>query len=202
MRVERLQREFAIEVIWWPFELHPEIPSAGIDRREAPSPQRVAMYEHLRSLAVEAGLPFQRPPRVVNSHRALEAAEFAREQGKFDAYHRALFDAYWAQGRDIGDAAVLVELAVAAGLDGGALRDALESRRYATLVGERTEEARAWGVTGTPTFIFESGDRRFPLVGAQDDAVFENVARRLGSGEEPRSWNREHRTQDPPGSRF
>jgi predicted DsbA family dithiol-disulfide isomerase len=168
-------------VEWWPFELHPEIPLEGIDRSGRSSERRSGYKERLSALAAEDGLAFQSPTRVPNSRWSLEAGEFAREQGAFAPYHRALFEAYFGQGHDIGDVEVLAELAVANGLDGAAMRAALESRRYASLVEERTEEARQWGVSGTPTAIFESGERRFALVGAQEYGVFENVARRFGA---------------------
>ncbi len=182
-RIERLEREFEVDVEWRPYELHPEIPPEGIERGARPSsPQRTAMYEHLSELAREAGLPFARARRVPNSHRALEAAEFARAQGAFEPYHRALFDAYFGQGRDIGDVEVLADLAAACDLDGAALRQALASKRYASRVDELTEDARRAGVTGTPTVIFEAGDRRFPIVGAQDYQVFQHIATRFGAG--------------------
>ena len=47
--------------------------------------------------------------------------------------------------------------------------------------GGGAEEARGSGITGTPTFIFEDGERRLPIVGAQDYAVFQNVAQRMGA---------------------
>ena len=166
---------------WRPYELHPEIPSEGIDRSGGASARRAGYYDQLRALAEDAGLTFRPGTRVPNSHRSLEAAEFAREQGAFAPYHRALFEAYFGQGRDIGDVEVLAELGMASGLDPAALRDALAARRYASLVDERTEEARGWDVTGTPTFIFENGERRLPIVGAQEYALFENVARRMGA---------------------
>jgi predicted DsbA family dithiol-disulfide isomerase len=181
-RIERLEREFELDVTWHPFELHPEVPAEGIVRGDRPSsPQRAAMYEQLRALAGDAGLPFERGQRVPNTHRALEAAEFAREHGAFLPYHRALFDAFFGRGQDIGDAAVLAGVATSCGLDGTALRDALDAGRYAKVVDERTAEARGWGVTGTPTVIFESVDRRFPVVGAQDYEVFAHIARRFGA---------------------
>jgi predicted DsbA family dithiol-disulfide isomerase len=181
-RIERLQCEFEIDVEWRPFELHPEVPAQGIVRGERPpSPRREAAYQQLGALAQEAGLPFARAERTPNSHRALEAAEFAREHGAFDAYHHALFDAYFGHGRDIGDIDVLAELATACGLDAGALREAIASQRYARLIDERTAEARAEGITGTPTVIFESGDRRFPVAGAQDYDVFAHIAERFGA---------------------
>lgn len=191
-RIDRLQREFDIDVTWRPFELHPEIP---LEAR--PLGDRVAYYERLRPVAEESGLPFQPPARVPNSHAALEAAEVARENGAFDAYHRALFRAHFAEGRDIGDHEVLAELGAACGIDAAALREALAAKRYARLVDERTEEARRQGITGTPTFIFEDGERRFPLIGAQDYLVFESIARRMGATE--KTQDSEPTTTEAPG---
>ena len=180
MRAERLEREFEIDVVWRPYELHPEIPAAGIDRGER-SPRPQGYVSPLCTLAEEAGLPYAPSSHVPNSRRALEAAEFAREHGVFEQYHRALFEAYFGRGEDIGDVDVLVALAAASGLDAHGLEAALRDSRYTGLVGESTQEAREQGVTGTPTYIFEAGDRRFPLVGAQDYSVFQSIARRMGA---------------------
>jgi predicted DsbA family dithiol-disulfide isomerase len=181
-QLDRLQRELDVDVEWWPFELHPGIPPEGI-ARDPSSPRAAARYEQLRLLAEAAGLPFRPPTFVPNSHLALEAGEFAREHGAFEAMDRVLFRAYFAEGRNIGDIAVLAGIASDCGLDGGALRQSLESSRYAPPVDASTRRAREAGVASTPTSIFISGDLRFPLVGAQDYAVFENVARRLGARE-------------------
>ena len=50
--------------------------------------------------------------------RALRVTELARERGLHAAVHDRLMDAYWAEGRNIGDPAELRSLAVEAGLDG------------------------------------------------------------------------------------
>lgn len=176
MRVERLQQDFEIDVEWRPFELHPELPVEGKEL----GARSLAHYQYMQ-LATAEGLAFQVPARVPNSHRSLEAAEFAREHRAFTLYHRALFEAYFSNGSDIGDVDVLTELAASCDLDPDGLRDALHSGRYAALVDQRTDEARGWGVTGTPTFVFEAGERRFALVGAQDYAVFESIAHRMGA---------------------
>ncbi len=180
MRADQLQQEFDIEVTWRPFELHPELPPEGRDRGER-SPKAEGYVSPIRQLAEEAGMPYEPGSHIPNSHRPLEAAEFAREHGVFEAYHRALFQAYFGEGRDIGDMDVLTELGVACGLDPGGLEEAITSGRYATLVNEATAESRSSGITGTPTFIFEDGERRLPIVGAQDYDVFQNVAQRMGA---------------------
>ena len=173
-----------MDVTWRPFELHPEIPLEGRDRGER-QPRPDGYVSPIRQLAEEAGIPYEPGHHTPNSHRSLEAAEFAREHGAFDAYHRALFQAYFGEGRDIGDIAVLSELGEASGLDSGGLEEAITSGRYTTLVNEATAESRSSGITGTPTFIFDDGERRLPIVGAQDYQVFQNVAQRMGAQPRP-----------------
>jgi len=177
-RVERLQRELPVAVEWRPFELHPETTRTGADLRgRLGSSGRARAYrDNILALAAASGIEMRMPLVVANAHRALEAAEFAREHGGFEAYHRALFAAYFRDGRDLADVDVLCELARTAGVDGQGLRQALADGRYAGAVDASTAEARALGVVSTPTFIFEGG---FQLVGAQDYAVFESITRRL-----------------------
>jgi predicted DsbA family dithiol-disulfide isomerase len=180
VRADQLQQEFEIDVIWQPYELHPEIPPEGRDRGER-RPRPEGYVSPIRQLAEDAGLPFAPGRHMPNSHKSLEAAEFAREQGLFDEYHRALFQAFFGEGRDIGDIAILGELGSSIGLDVTGLEEALTSGRYVSLVNEATEEARGSGITGTPTFIFDDGERRLPIVGAQEYSVFQNVAKRMGA---------------------
>jgi|GEM_PF-268254 len=151
-RIERLVRKFPVDVEWRPFELHPETPPGGADLsgRLGSSARAAAYANNIVVLAGESGLAMRMPPVVANSHLALEAAEFARERGGFDAYHRALFRAYFEQARDIGDAEVLCDLARETGVDDQHLRDALAERRYSALVDRMTEEARADEVLSTP----------------------------------------------------
>lgn len=177
-RIERLQRELPVAVEWRPFELHPETPRSGADLRgRLGSSERARAYrENILQLAAASGIEMRMPLVVANAHRALEAAEFAREHGGFAAYHRALFAAYFRDGRDLNDIEILCEVGRTAGVDDRGLRQALAEERYAAAVDACTAEARALGVVSTPTFVFEGG---FQLVGAQDYAVFESITRRL-----------------------
>ena len=182
-RIERLEREFPVDVEWRPFELHPETPRDGADLRgRLGDARRVRAYtENIVALATESGLALEMPRVVANSHRSLEAAEFARNDatagdGAFRAFHRALFAAYFAERRDIGEIDVLCEIARAAGVDDQGLRQALADERYAAAVDRITREARADEILSTPTFVYEGG---FRLTGGQEYAVFESVTRRL-----------------------
>jgi predicted DsbA family dithiol-disulfide isomerase len=141
------------------------------------SAERARAYrDNILALARASGIEMRMPLVVANSHRALEAAEFARARGGFEPYHRALFRAYFEEGRDIGHPEVLVDLARECGVDDQGLRQALADEAYAAEVDRVTQEARADEVLSTPTFIFEGG---FRLTGAQDEAVFRSITSRL-----------------------
>lgn len=184
MRVERLQREFPVDVDWVPFELHPDTPVEGTQFSVPAGSQRAAAADYLKQLAAEAGLTMQRGGRVSNSRLALEAAEFARDAGPdaFHAFHHAVLRAYFEDGRDIGPAAELQRIAGDAGLDAAALGLALEDRRYAARVDAFTAWARENGIHSTPSFVFDS---RMLLPGAQDYSVFADVATRLLARKQP-----------------
>jgi predicted DsbA family dithiol-disulfide isomerase len=177
-RIDRLQREFPVDVAWRPFELHPETPRSGaqLAGRLGSGARAAAYAENIIGLARASGIEMAMPRIVANSHLALEAAEFAREDGAFNTYHRALFATYFEEGRDVGDADVLCEIARSAGVDDQGLRQALADGRYAAMIDDVTRAARADEVLSTPTFVFGGG---FRLTGAQDYDVFESVTSRL-----------------------
>lgn len=177
-RIEALRREFPVDVEWRPFELHPETPRSGVSAGEAfgGSPRAAAIGRNIEQLAGESGIAMRMPPLIANSHLALEAAEFARDHGAFEPFHAALFEAYFGDGRDLGDAGVLCEIAATCGIDPLRLREALDDRRYVAAVDRATAAAREEGVVSTPTFVYEGG---FRLVGAQDYDVFASITRRI-----------------------
>jgi predicted DsbA family dithiol-disulfide isomerase len=127
-------------------------------------------------MASEVGLPMADRDWVSNSRPALEAAEFARDAGKFDPFHRGVFSAYHAEGKDIGKREVLREIAITAGLDADEMIAALDDGRYRERVQEDVDLSREIGLSGVPAFII--GDRA--IVGAQPYEVFEYVMDLLG----------------------
>ena len=177
-RADRLRRLFPVDVQWRPFELHPETPRDGarLAGRLGSRTRAAAYAQNIVDLARDSGITLRMPEVVANSHLALEAAEFAREHGDFDAYHRSLFAAYFEHGRNLGDPDALCDIARNAGLDDQGMRQALSDGHYAELIDRITAAAREDEVISTPTFIFSGG---FRLTGAQDYNVFESVTSRL-----------------------
>jgi len=95
-QVQALKQEFDIVDEWVSFESHPETPADGVSLESRfSSATREAMMERLSEMGVPYGITFASHERLSNSRLALEASEFAREQGKFHSFHNAVFRAYF-----------------------------------------------------------------------------------------------------------
>lgn len=168
--LDRLKAEFDarldvhLEVDWLAFELRPE-PAPTLD------PDGAYLHrvwtESVYPMAAERGLALRLPPVQPRSRKAFEAAEFARGKGRFDAMHRALFRAFFEDGRDLADLDVLLEIGRSAGLDGPELREALESGRHAEKVLADQRLARELGITGVPALVVSAVDKGYLVSGAQ-----------------------------------
>lgn len=164
-------------VTWLPYELHPEAPLEGIPRETYFSGARYELArKHLAMVAAEVGLTMTQRDVIINSRRALGAAEFAREHGKFDAMHRALLKAHWEGTGRLESVDDLVRIGTEVGLDASALRAAIEEDRYAGLIDENRAEAESVGINAIPAHIF---GRRYLVLGAQPYEAFLEVLDRL-----------------------
>ncbi|HEX3035643.1 MAG TPA: DsbA family protein [Thermodesulfobacteriota bacterium] len=112
-----------------------------------------------------------------NSHLAFEASEFAREKGVFDSFHTRVFEAYFVEGKNIGDKSVILDLAQGLGLNIDELSSALSEHRYQNRLEEVQKEKIRYGIIGTPTFII--GNTK--LIGLQNyDALRQAVRFTIG----------------------
>ena len=161
-----------------PFELHPEIPAEGRPRDEVlPPAYRARAEEGVNRLAAAVGLQLKRHERLINSRPALQAAEFAREQGRFDAMHLELLKAYWDVGRDISDRSVLREVGARAGVDVAGMEAAIEADRFGNYLDARRREAEELGINGIPAHVIAD---RYLVMGAQPYDLFERVMAKVG----------------------
>lgn len=168
---------------WLPFELHPEAPLEGIPREVYFGQGRFEQIRrHLESIASEVGLKMEQRDLIINSRKALGAAEFAREHGKFEAMHHALFKAHWERTGKLEDVDDLVRIGVEVGLDGSELRTAIEEDRYAAVIDDNRHEAESVGINAIPAHIF---GRRYLVLGAQPYEAFHDVLARLRADVEP-----------------
>ena len=112
-----------------------------------------------------------------NTHAAIAAAEFARDEGSFERFHEALFQAYFVEGRDIGDRGVIAGLAAGCGLEPARMDAAMEGGTYDVRLAAVRREAANWLLQGVPTFIV-NGEHK--IVGAQPLDTFRSAADRPG----------------------
>jgi predicted DsbA family dithiol-disulfide isomerase len=162
-----------VDVIWLPFELHPEVPPEGIPRDELlPAEYQARVDAGLEMMAADTGLEMRRPDRLINSRLALAAAEFARERDAFPAMHRALFKAHWEGTAALDSVEDLKRIATGVGLEPEELEAALDEGRYEDLLDANRLEATQVGINAIPAHIV---GRRFLVLGAQPVNVFREI---------------------------
>lgn len=166
---------------WLGYELHPETPTQGLTMAERfPGRDITKMYDAIIARGAELGLEIKPVELLSNSRLALEAAEYARDAGVFDAFHAEVFRLYFGQGLDLGRFRVLKQAAENCGLDPAILRSGLESRLYAQRLSAVREQAQQHELTGLPTFIVQN---RYKIVGAQPLETFQDAFNKLISSE-------------------
>jgi len=132
-------------------------------------------YDSLRVMGAPLGIIFGEVAVTPNSRLALEASEFARDNGRFDSFHEKVFYAYFTECRDIGKLDEILKLAAEEGLDSDELRRAVGEGRYADRLRRARKEASELGITAVPTFLIEGGDK---IVGVQPIDFFRERLRR------------------------
>lgn len=176
---------FTVE--WHPFQLNPELPPEGVDRdsylrARMGGPEGMARAEAvLAERAAQAGVvinrfPGQRLPNTFDAHRLIHWAGIEGRQG---AAVDALFAASFTTGRDIGNRAVLADIAGEIGLDRAAIQRLLESDADAEMIRNRESHSRARGVSAVPTFII---DDHYVVQGAQPADLWLQVIDEITSG--------------------
>lgn len=150
---------FAIE--WHPFQLNPEMPREGMDRRSylerkfGGKEGAVRAYAPVVEHAEKAGLKInfeamQRTPNTLDAHRLIH---WAGIEGRQTAAVSALFKAYFVDARDIGDAEVLADIADSIEMDAAVVTRLLKSDVDAQDIRDRDAHSRKMGVNSVPTFI-------------------------------------------------
>lgn len=163
------------EVHWHAYQLNPDLPPEGVDRRQyletkfGPGAME-RIHARLDEAGKSAGIDFQfddiqRSPNTRDAHRLLW---LAGAQGKQGGLKEALMKAYFMEGRDVGDRAVLAEIAAAAGVTGD-IQAFLAGEGGQQEVQEDLDLAARLQISGVPFFIFAG---RYALAGAQPPEVF------------------------------
>jgi len=176
--------ELEFTVRWRPYRLDPTVPRHGVDRKAylrakfGDEANRGETERSLRLLGEKAGIAFafekiSRLPNTLDSHRLIRWAAAVDLQ---DGVVEALFSAYFEDGRDIGDPAVLELVGVGAGMDTDLVRDLLASNADVEEIEREDAFAHQLGITGVPTFIF---DNKYMISGAQEAEALVEVIEKV-----------------------
>ena len=177
MEVEKLRDEYDVVLDWQPFELRPDAPDEGWAVPAHIRAKMAAPDNPLRARARRLGLTLVEREWIPSSRRAHECTEMARAAGRLEPFHAALLRAYWSEGKDLHDWAVLEAAAASAGVDAAAMRAAVEAGTWRRAVDERVASAHAAGIHAVPTFVL---DDRLVVQGAQTLEVFRRALGQLG----------------------
>ncbi|WP_120715935.1 DsbA family oxidoreductase [Tsuneonella amylolytica] len=193
--LQSLNGEIAAEIRWLPFELNPDMPPEGeesrahIARKYGRTPEQAeAGRAMMAGRAADAGFPFDYigegdpPPSMLwntfDAHKLLYWTREAHGAKTQTSLKLALFAAHFQQRRNVGDRAVLLDIAAEQGLDREGAAAALDDPQVAAAV--RGEEMLAWenNVSGVPAMVI---DRQFIVPGAQEPETYVNVLRKVVS---------------------
>ena len=174
-------------VRWHPFELNPDLPPEGIDRKQYVAakfggPERAALiYARVREAGERAGIAFDFDaiPRQPNTREGHRLIAWAQARGDADRLVERLFRAYFLEGRVLSDRETLVSLAAEAGIDAVAARNWLASERGVQEIAQAEARARELGITGVPFFIF---DGHVGLSGAHPPETLRDAIRQAQAG--------------------
>lgn len=184
MRIEKLRKNYKVEVQWRAFPLHPETPDEGRTLEELFAGRDMdipAMMARLKGVADELGLPWGERKKTYNSRLAQEMGKWAETKGKGDEFHDAVFRAYFVNGKNIAKTDVLQSLAESVGLPGKEVREVLESRTFKGPVDSDWRLSRELGITAVPTFVID----HHAVVGAQPYEVLEQFLKNNGIKKRP-----------------
>lgn len=178
-RADRLRRDLNVKIDWRGIEIHPEYPPEGIPSDRLNRSYMERAWTFVRALAKEDGLLIREPKKVSNTRTSLRLAEYAKDNGKFQAYHDEMFKAYFQEQKDINDIPTLKAICKKAGLNPDEAEKIIESNAYDDRIRAHEMEASTLGITGVPTFVI--GDQI--LVGAQHYNVLRDTVRnQAGNG--------------------
>ena len=175
--LEKLKQSHDVKIVWRSFELRP--------KDGPPLPQNYRDYiENVGRPRFEAaarqqyGFEIASGPFGIDSRPALMGAKYAEKEGLGDAYHHAMFSAYWLEAKNIENLAVLKAVAESVGLDGTEFLAALDADEVDLAVSLDIRRAQQFNISSVPSMVVEN---KYLVDGAQPYEVLVEVVEKLQS---------------------
>ena len=181
--------EIPFDIVWRPFELNPDMPREGVDRRTYRTAKfgswekSLSLDEQVAAAAAESDLEIHHDrmavtPNTLSSHVLIR---LAGDRGAQDAVVGALFEAYFLHGRDIGDLQVLGDIGQANGLDRDEVDAAIRNDVHRADIKAEAQAFAQAGVNGVPTVLLN----RFALFsGARPPELIADILRKAAAHEQ------------------
>jgi predicted DsbA family dithiol-disulfide isomerase len=183
--IDALGDDVAVTLHFQPFELNPAMPAAGQDLDEhltekygLTAQQLEQNRQAIRARGAEVGFTFNmdKRSRIYNTFDAHRLLHWAGVKGRQQALKRAMFTAYFTEGENPSDHAVLVRLAGEAGLDAAQVQQILATNAYGAEVRQQQDFYQRQGIRAVPSVIIND---RHLIQGGQPAQVFEQALRQI-----------------------
>lgn len=173
----QMNEEVNFIVNWKPYELHPEIPAEGFDKKEyykikfGESSGSNDRFNFISDEGKKVGIEFNfnKSKNLPNTFLAHRLLWLCRSKNMQDTLAEALFHAYFTDGRDIGDQDELIEIASEYGLNREEIRKFFKTNIGHDEVLREENRAREMNIFSVPTYIF---NKKYLLVGGQEPDTF------------------------------
>ena len=180
----QLDDEISFEVNWKPYELHPEIPKEGFDKKEyykikfGESSGSNDKFNFISEEGKKVGLEFnfKKSKNLPNTFLAHRLLWLCRSKDMQDVLAEALFYAYFTDGRDVGNTDELIEISSENGLNRDEIKEFFQTNIGHEEVLREENRAREMNIFSVPTYIF---NKKYLLVGGQESDTFKAYIKKV-----------------------
>ena len=180
----QLDDEISFEVNWKPYELHPEIPKEGFDKKEyykikfGESSGSNDKFNFISEEGKKVGLEFnfKKSKNLPNTFLAHRLLWLCRSKDLQDVLAEALFHAYFTDGRDVGNTDELIEISSENGLNREEIKEFFQTNIGHEEVLREENRAREMNIFSVPTYIF---NKKYLLVGGQESDTFKAYIKKV-----------------------
>ena len=175
--IKELKDQIEFEINWKPYELHPEIPQNGYDKKLYLQQKfgdlsgRQSPYKQIEEIGDSLGFEFnfsktERIPNTFNAHRLLWKA---KREGLQTELSEALFKAYFTDGRDVGSVEVLSDIANEVGMDKEKIKKFLLSKEGGQETADEEMNFIEKSIGAVPTYFINN---KYIIQGGQEPETF------------------------------
>jgi len=176
--VEKLKKEYDIEIVHRGFEIHPEVPSEGMLLTDY-FPNANQMFGQLKSMGEPYGVEFNHLTMMPNTNRALQIAEYAKTVNKSTEYNTAMYKATFVDDINISLVDEIKKIALSVGISEKEVDTVFSDNKYKDILDQNKVFCSANNITSVPTFIVND---EVTIVGAQGPDSFINIFKKLKDG--------------------